>query len=62
MISDEDLNKVLKEYSLSSKSKLPKIKVKDSALAELGAKSGDVVEITRQSFAGKSKYYRLVVD
>ena len=42
--------------------KLPKIKVKDPALADLGLQVGDVVEITRVSFAGKSKYYRLVVE
>ncbi len=61
-LSKEEENSVLKKYGINSVSKLPKIKVKDSALAELGAEIDDVIEITRKSFAGESKYFRVVVE
>lgn len=61
-LSEEDISEVLRKHSLADKSKLPKIKVKDPALAQLDVEVGDVVEITRKSFAGSSKYYRAVVN
>ena len=61
-MSEEEVKQLLKEYNIS-KENLPKISVKDPALAmyDLNAQSGDVVEITRTSFVGKKPYYRLVV-
>jgi DNA-directed RNA polymerase subunit H (RpoH/RPB5) len=61
-LSAEEINSILEQYELNDKLKLPKIKIKDPALVELGPELGDVIEITRTSFAGKSKYYRMVVD
>ena len=61
-LSEEEVNSILEQYELNDKIKLPKIKVKDPAIVELGAELGDVVEITRKSFAGESKYYRMVVE
>ncbi|MCA9487216.1 DNA-directed RNA polymerase subunit H [Candidatus Woesearchaeota archaeon] len=60
-ISEEELQELLQRHSLSDKSKLPKIREKDAALAGLEIQAGDVVEITRKSFAGETLYYRLVV-
>ena len=61
-LAEEEVNSLLKKYNLISKLKLPKIKANDNAIAELGAQIGDVIEITRNSFAGESKYYRVVTD
>ncbi len=62
-ISENEITELLSKYSLKSTQKLPKIKVKDFSLAELGCEVGDVVEITRSSFAGDNlKYYRLVIE
>ena len=61
-LSESQINSLLKEYSLESVSKLPKIKSNDPALAELGVEIGDVIEIIRTSFAGKTKYYRVVTE
>lgn len=61
-ISDDEVSSLLEKYSLISKLKLPRIKAKDPALAELEVKGGDVIEIVRHSFAGESKYYRVVED
>lgn len=61
-LSEEEISKVLEKHSLRNVSKLPKIKVKDPALVELETEVGDVIEITRKSFAGSSKYYRVVTN
>lgn len=61
-LSEEDISQVLTKYNISSKNQLPKIKVNDPALAELDATLGNVIEISRNSFAGESKYYRVVVE
>jgi DNA-directed RNA polymerase subunit H (RpoH/RPB5) len=53
---------LLEKYSLSGVDKLPKIKVKDPAIATIETVVGDVIEITRSSFAGESKYYRVIVE
>jgi len=62
-LSEAEVAQVLKKYSLSGILKLPKIKIGDKALVDIEAiAQGDVVEISRESFAGKSKYYRVVVE
>jgi DNA-directed RNA polymerase subunit H (RpoH/RPB5) len=58
----EQVEALLKKHFLEDVSKLPKIKVKDPALSSLDVSIGDVVEITRKSFAGLSKYYRVVIE
>jgi len=50
--------KILAEFK-ASRSQIPKIKLKDAALIGMGAKSGQIVEVTRQD---GSKNYRLVVE
>lgn len=62
-ISAEEVEALLKKYSLDSVEKLPKIKLKDPATVELDVQVGDVIEITRdKSFVGSSNYYRVVVN
>ena len=61
-LDEAEINSILEVYSLNDKLKLPKIKVKDPALVDLSAVVGDVIEITRKSFAGVSKYYRVVIE
>lgn len=62
-ISDDEIQAVLSKYSLSSVLKLPRIKIKDKGLVDLEDISlGNVIEISRNSFAGESKYYRVVVE
>ncbi|NQZ84466.1 MAG: DNA-directed RNA polymerase subunit H [Nanoarchaeales archaeon] len=62
-ISDDEVKAILEKYSLSGVLKLPRIKFKDKGLVDLEDISlGDVIEISRQSFAGESKYYRVVVE
>ena len=61
-LAEDDVNQILKKYNIDSKSKLPSIKIKDFAISELDASVGDVIEISRESFAGKSKYYRAVIE
>ena len=61
-LSSEEITQLLKKFSISREN-LPKISLKDPALSmfDLNVVAGDVVEVTRTSFAGKKPYYRLVV-
>jgi DNA-directed RNA polymerase subunit H len=60
MLEDE-LKSVLKQFAIE-KEQLPKIKVVDPVIQEIGAQVGDVVKITRNSqTAGEAFYYRLVI-
>ena len=61
-LAEDETKQILKKYELVAVTKLPKIKVNDPGLAGLDCKISDVVEITRNSFAGESKYYRVVVE
>lgn len=62
-ISAEEVTALLNKYKLDSVEKLPKIKLKDPALADLDAQVGDVIEVTRdKSFVGNSQFYRMVVN
>jgi DNA-directed RNA polymerase subunit H len=61
IMSEEELKLVLKHYN-SGKEQLPKIKVEDPVIKEIGAQVGEVVRITRKSqTAGEAFYYRLVI-
>ncbi len=52
---------LLKKLNIAGK-KLPKITLDDPAITDLGAKSGDVIKITRASqTAGHVFYYRIVL-
>jgi len=61
-LDEKEANSILEKFSLSDKLKLPKIKIKDSALVEMDVEVGNIIEITRHSFAGVSKYYRVVIE
>ncbi len=61
IISDKEKQNLLERYSIKLR-QLPRLRVRDPAAMEIGAKVGDVVEITRESLtAGETKYYRVVV-
>ncbi len=61
IMSEDELKSVLKKYSID-KEKLPKIKIVDPVIQEIGAQTGDVVRISRNSqTAGEAFYYRLVI-
>lgn len=61
LMSEEEVEELLKKYNVT-KDKLPKIYESDPAIAELNAKPGDVIKITRKSpTAGIAFYYRLVI-
>lgn len=61
-LSEKEVVQILEKYSLKDKSSLPKIRIDDAALTELEVSAGDVIVITRKSFAGESKYYRVVIN
>ena len=61
-LDEKEVKMILEKYSLDNMLKLPKIKLKDPALIDLSVQMGDVIEITRHSFAGVSKYYRVVIE
>ena len=62
-MSEKEIVILLEKYNLENKSMLPKIKVKDFAVKENDEiVVGDVVEISRTSFVGDSKYFRVVVE
>ena len=50
--------KLLTEFKVT-RLQIPKIRVKDAALAGMGAKAGQIIEVSRQD---GSKNYRLVVE
>ena len=62
-LESSEVDELLKTFEIS-KENLPKMNIKDPALAMLdrAVESGDVIEITRTSFVGKRPYYRLVVS
>lgn len=61
IMPEDELKSVLKQYAIE-KEQLPKIKVVDPVIQEIGAQVGDVVKITRNSqTAGEAFYYRLVI-
>ena len=61
IMSEKEVEELLKKYGIT-KDKLPKILASDPVIKAIGAKIGDVIEITRKSsVAGQTKYYRVVV-
>ena len=61
ILSKTEVNKIIKQLNVHQE-QLPKIKVDDPVVKEIGAKSGDVLKITRKSHtAGKFITYRLVI-
>jgi len=62
-MSEEEVLIILEKYNLKDKSKLPKVKIKDFAVKSMkDVVVGDVVEISRTSFVGDTKYYRVVIE
>ena len=60
--SDSEKETLAKKYDIRIQD-LPKILVKDHAIAHLSPKPGDVIKIERESkTAGKTSYYRAVTE
>jgi len=61
VLSEEEAEELLRRYNVS-REQLPKIKISDPVIKEIGARVGDIVRIVRKSrTAGRSVYYRVVV-
>lgn len=61
-LTEEEKKKLLGEYSLSLM-ELPKISMRDPAIAHLNVKEGDVIKIIRESpTSGEAVFYRGVVN
>jgi len=61
-LEGDAVNSLLEKFNLDDVFKLPKIKIKDASIKGMDLSIGDIVEIERYSFAGKTKYYRLVIE
>lgn len=62
VVSEEEKQKILEKYNITLY-QLPNILKKDPIIKEIGGEPGDVVEIIRDSpTAGKTKYYRVIVE
>ena len=62
VLSERDVKSLLAKYHISV-GELPKIKISDPVIKEIGASAGDVIKIIRNSHtAGKAIVYRLVID
>lgn len=61
ILSKSKVKNLLEKYNIT-KGQIPKILLTDPVVEKIGAKLGDVIEITRESkTAGKSYFYRVVV-
>lgn len=61
VLTQEEKKKLLERYKVTAR-QLPRITMRDPAILTIGAKPGDIIEITRKSpIAGKIKYYRIVM-
>lgn len=61
-LEDDEVEQVLEKYG-AERDDLPKIDRNDAALKQMDVEDGDVIEIRRDSStAGKSTYYRVVVE
>ena len=60
LVKEEEVNEILGKFGIT-KEQLPKIKEWDPAIAELGAKEGDIVRIHRDEGGVINTYYRVVV-
>jgi DNA-directed RNA polymerase subunit H len=62
IMSDEEVEELLKSYTIK-KEELPLIRSDDPVVKIIGAEKGQILKIIRKnSPAGESLYYRLVVD
>ena len=62
ILSTEEKTQLLQELSLNAVD-LPKIDSTDAGIKELSPENGDIVEIIKISKnAGRSKYYRVVIN
>lgn len=62
LLTDKQKETLLNGLHVTIK-ELPKIKITDPSVQALGAKSGDVIQITRESRSAKeSQYYRAVIE
>jgi DNA-directed RNA polymerase subunit H len=61
-MDEDEVEEVLEKFDTET-DKLPKIKRTDAALKQMDVEEGDVIRIERESpTAGKTTYYRIVVD
>ena len=58
ILSKDDSEKIISEFKVS-RMQIPKIKIKDAALIGMGAKAGQIVQVTRKD---GSVNYRLVIE
>lgn len=62
ILNKKEKKEILEKYNIVPE-QLPKIRAEDPGAMVVGAKEGDIVEITRKSpTAGETKYYRLVIS
>lgn len=61
ILAKDESQKILSQLNVKP-DRLPKMRDTDPVVEIIGAKVGDIVEITRDSpTAGKTKYYRVVI-
>jgi len=61
IVPSEKVDEFLRKFGVEREA-MPKILEKDPAAAEIGAKKGDIIKITRASHtAGESVYFRAVI-
>ncbi len=61
IVPDEKVAEVMAKFGAGTSEKFPRIAKEDPAAAEIGAKRGDLIKITRHSHtAGKTIYFRVV--
>ena len=61
-ISEKERDQILSKLNITA-NMLPKISIDDPVIVDCDVKCGDIVKIERKSLtAGKSNYYRLVVE
>ena len=61
ILSSNEVEKLIFDLSLIDILKLPKIKIDDPQCIWIGAKSKDIIKITRNTINGISLYYRVVL-
>lgn len=61
VLTEEEAEEVLEEYEIEA-TQLPKLESKDPVAKEIGAESGDIVRVKRDSpTAGEKEAYRYVI-